>query len=121
LKKNIDVEVFKNEDFEILDPEYAYLSMPKPLALKANNINEEFTYCYNYLSEKYVDSQSNQKACIVLCGYSFVDIKAIGKKLKIPVLDGSSSLDTGNIFLSDLEQTKDLNSTPCAFYNVIRI
>jgi len=106
LNNNINVEVFKNEDFEILDPEYAYLSMPKPLALKANNISEEFTYCYKYLNDKYVATGSNQKACIVLCGYTFVDIKSIGEKLNIPVLDGSSSLESGTIFLSDLEQTK---------------
>jgi hypothetical protein len=106
LNNNINVEVFKNEDFEILDPEYAYLSMPKPLALKANSISEEFTYCYKYLSDKYVVAGSNQKACIVLCGYTFVDIKSIGAKLNIPVLDGSSSLESGAIFLSDLEQTK---------------
>jgi hypothetical protein len=106
LNNNINVEVFKNEDFEILDPEYAYLSMPKPLALKANSISEEFTYCYQYLHDKYVVAGSNQKACIVLCGYTFVDIKSIGAKLNIPVLDGSSSLESGTIFLSDLEQTK---------------
>lgn len=103
LSKNVDLEKLKSEDFEILEPEYANFSSPKPLLVKASSLNEEFGACYNFVKQTL---ESHQKACIALCGYSLYDIVQIGKHLELPVLDGNTSIDNHNIFLSDLEQTK---------------
>ncbi len=103
LEKNVDLSSLRNEDFEILEPEYANFSTPRPLLLEAVTLDEEFGYCLNYLLNN-VDK--DKKACIALCGYTLFDVKKIGETLGMPVLDGDTSLDDGHIFLSDLEQTK---------------
>lgn len=103
LEKNVDLGSMKNEDFEILEPEYANFSTPRPLLLKAGSLNEEFGYCLNYLKN---NLDSDKKGCIAICGYSLFDVKGIGEVLGMPVLDGDTSLNDGHIFLSDLEQTK---------------
>ncbi len=103
LEKNVELASLKNEDFEILEPEYANFSTPRPLLLKVGTLDEEFGHCLNYLKN---NLDSDKKACIALCGYSLFDVKKIGAMLEMPVLDGDTSLDDGHIFLSDLEQTK---------------
>jgi superfamily I DNA/RNA helicase len=103
LEKNVDLGSLRNDDFEILEPEYANFSTPKPLLLKAGNLDEEFGYCLNYLKN---NLEKDKKACMAICGYSLFDVKDIGTTLNIPVLDGDTSLEENNIFLSDLEQTK---------------
>lgn len=102
LKQNVDLDNIKSDDFEILEPEYANFSSPRPLLIRAGNPNQEFGFCLNYLKNILDD----RKACIAVCGYSLLDIKHIGQLLGIPVLDGDVSIDNGHIFLSDLEQTK---------------
>jgi len=103
LKNNVDIDNLKNDDFEIMEPEYANFSTPKPLLVRANSIDEEFGYCLNYLRN---NLDSDKKACIAICGYSLLDVKAIGATLDIPVLDGETNVDKSQIFISDLEQTK---------------
>lgn len=103
LQSNVDFTKLKNDDFEILEPEYANFSTPKPLILNAANLDKEFGSCYNYLKK---NLEPGQKACISICGYSIYDIKGMGEKLGLPVLDGNANVDSHNIFLSDLEQTK---------------
>ncbi len=114
LQKNVDFEKLRSEDFEILEPEYANFSSPKPLILKADSMDAEFGSCYNYLKE---NLNPHQKACIALCGYSVNDLKVIGERLDLPVLDGNTSIDNNNIFLSDLEQTKGFEFDVMAIIN----
>lgn len=103
LSKNIDLGSLKNDDFEVLEPDYANFSTPRPLLLKCETLQEEIGYCLNYLRN---NSENGKKACIAMCGYTLFDVKSIGQLLGIPVLDGDTNLDNDDIFLSDLEQTK---------------
>lgn len=57
------LEKLKSEDFDIIEPEYANFSTPKPLLLKADSLAEELGYCYNYLK---TNLEPHQKACIAL-------------------------------------------------------
>ena len=100
LQGNIDFAILRSDDFEILEPEYANFSTPKPLILKSTSLNAEFGSCLNYLRK---NLEPNQKACVAICGYSIFDIKGIGATLGLPVLDGNVSIEDNNIFLSDLE------------------
>jgi len=103
LKANMPEGVVRLANVEILDPEFANFSTPKPHILRAKNLDEEFAYCFHFLKNTLDD---NEKACIALCGYTLKEVKNIGTKLKLPILDGTTEIDQGQIFLSDLEQTK---------------
>lgn len=100
---NMNEEVLREEDYELLDPEFANYSNVKPLLLKANNFKEELGYSINYFDNH---CEEDKKACVAICGLTFREIKFIGDTIKIPVLDGSLSLGQNKLFLSDLEQTK---------------
>ncbi len=103
LKSNVELEKINDEDFELLDPEFANFSTNRPLILNAPNLKYELGTAIEYLTSKLTE---NQKGCIALSGLSLKDVKNIGAELKIKVLDGSSSLGCAKLFLSDLEQTK---------------
>ena len=105
LSANLTEGIKKNKDFEILQPEYANFSTPKPLLLRAGNVSEEFTSAYNYYLAIQNDD-TRQKSCIALCGYSLKDVKEVGSALRLQVLDGTTNIDDGSLFLSDLEQSK---------------
>lgn len=104
LKNNVPEDAIRTADIEIIDPEYANFSTPKPLLLYAENPEQEFPYAFHYLRNN-LDT-SREKACIALCGYTIRDVKTIGQQLNLPILDGSTDIRSGEIFLSDLEQTK---------------
>ncbi|WP_158860361.1 UvrD-helicase domain-containing protein [Lunatibacter salilacus] len=104
-KNNTSNEMYQNDGFEVLKPEFANFSSPKPFLRKASSLSRAFMFSWLYLND-ILDSKNLEKACIAVCGYSYYDIDLIGKKLKIPVLDGKIDLSGGNIFLSDLENTK---------------
>ena len=105
LKQNSSLDAFTDEDFEILEPEFANYSTPKPLALRADSLDDEFARSFNYLRKKYPE-QDKKKACIAIAGYSMIELKPLGEKLGLPILDGTKGLAQGTIFLSDLDQTK---------------
>ena len=104
LKNNVPEDAIRNADIEIIDPEYANFSTPKPLILFAQNLAQEFAYTINYLRN--ILDTSHEKACVALCGYTIREVKTIGQGLSLPILDGDTDIDSGEIFLSDLEQTK---------------
>lgn len=102
---NLSEEMLDSVDFEILDPEYANFSAAPPLMLRANNLEDEIACAFGYLKEE-VEKNPNKKSCLAICGYSLYRIQKFGLKLGIPVLDGSITIESGNLYLSDLEQTK---------------
>jgi superfamily I DNA/RNA helicase len=102
-KNNIDESKFKTEDFEILNPEFANFSTPKPFLRKGISLNNEFMSALNYLKEILNDKE---KACIAICDYTIFEMEKLGQLLGIPVLDGSIGISDEKIYLSDLEQTK---------------
>lgn len=102
---NVPVEKLNSEDFEVLNPEFANFSSPLPFLRKAVNFKTELFATLTYLKD-ILDIDKKEKACLAFCGLSIYQISALGKKLQLPVLDGELDLTVGNIFLSDLEQTK---------------
>jgi superfamily I DNA/RNA helicase/RNA polymerase-binding transcription factor DksA len=100
---NIDRNAYKDDDFELLDPEYANYSRFKPFVRQATSIGEELGYALAYLrNELSVD----QKGCIAICGLTYFEVSALGKNLSLPVLSGGQDLNDRTIFLTDLEQSK---------------
>jgi len=45
-------------------------------------------------------------ACIAFCGFTLYQIQKYGQEIKIPVLDGATTIGSDKIFFSDLEHTK---------------
>ncbi len=103
--KNISTEKLNSEDFEILNPEFANFSSPKPFLRKGNDLSHEFKSAYNYLKQL-LNTDIKEKGCIAFCGISIFELSAFGSLFNLPVLDGEMDLAVGNIFISDLEQTK---------------
>ncbi len=102
-KNNIDEDQYNNNGFQLLNPEFANFSTPKPFIRKSSDLNQEIKNSFIYLKD---NLDTNQKACIVVAGLTYFQVKYLGKKMNLPVLDGDHDLSSGNIFLSDLEQTK---------------
>lgn len=103
LSKSVDLINSSDDDLEVLNPEFADFSTSRPLILKANSLEEEVGNAISFVNNS---SSENYKACIAFAGLSLNKVKAIGERLKLPVLDGLENFNIGNLFLSDLEQTK---------------
>jgi superfamily I DNA/RNA helicase len=104
-KSNVNIENLKNDEVEILNPEFANFSSPKPFIRGARSLNQEFNSALQYLNS-ILDKNKKEKGCIAICGFTIFDIAEIAKSYDLMVLDGEMNLSNGNIFLSDLEQTK---------------
>lgn len=100
---NVKPEQYNNKEFELLNPEFANFSSPKPFIRAAKNLDSEFNFSFNYLKQIL---SHNEKGCIAFCGLSYFQVKSIGASYNLAVLDGESSIDNANIFISDLDQTK---------------
>jgi len=112
---NLENDNFFKDDFELLNPEYANFSSPKPFIRKVQNLNFEFTYAARYLKDIL---DNDQKGCIVFAGINYYDVTSIGKELKYPVLNGRNDLAEGSIFLSDIDQTKGFEFDRVIIINV---
>ncbi len=101
----------KDEDFEVLKPEFANFSSPKPKLVAGNNLEDEVSYSINYLRELMRD-QENKNACLSLVGYTLTELKDFCREYKdeFTLLDGSIKdikfFNENKIFISDLEQMK---------------
>ena len=104
LAENITEELLESEDFELQDPEYANFSGATPLLLSAPTLKEEIAYALAYLKSEVGDG--GKKACLAFCGYSSHELSVFSKKNGIPLLDGMTTIEKDNVYLSDLEQTK---------------
>ena len=105
LFNNLSEEVMGSEDFELLDPEYSNFSGATPLLLGAGSLEVEISAAVAFAQGE-LRRNSNWKSCIAICGYSLHEIKNYVKELNGRVLDGSTHLSDGDLFFSDLEQTK---------------
>lgn len=93
-------------NLEVLPPEYASFSTPKPLLLGADSFLHELQGGLAFLRALQDDARSNQRYCLVICGYNSEAIEDFGKQLSLTPLCASTDLRSERIFLSDLEQTK---------------
>ncbi len=92
---------------EILNPEYANFSSSPPLLLMAEDFTSELSYAIDYLHSLLRDENgASRKFCIAICGYNQREIELIAKNLSLNVLTGDTDVVAGQIFVSDLEQTK---------------
>jgi superfamily I DNA/RNA helicase len=105
LTKHMTEELLDNDNFEILDPEYADFNGSTPLILEADNLAEEIEYAVHYITEE-ISHNSNWKACIAIAGYSLYEIQRFGNKVELPVLDGTIGISDEHLYLSDLAQSK---------------
>ena len=104
-KKNTDFSSSSSGEFEILNPEFANFSSPKPFLRQTSSLSNGFNFSLAYL-KSILDEKKNEKGCIAICGYSYYDILFIGQTQNLPVLDGKMDLGMNSIFLSDLDNTK---------------
>jgi hypothetical protein len=105
LASNFTEDMLDREDFEFFDPEYSAFSASTPLLLEANNLEEEIA-CALRFAERSLDEITDGKACLAFCGFTLYELSQFGHERKLPVLDGTTNIEEGTIFLSDLEQTK---------------
>lgn len=93
-------------NLEVLAPEFASFSSPKPLLLEASSFIEELERGLGYLRACAEDGPQNQRYCMAICGFSQAAVEQLGAELSLPVLAANADVSSGRIFLSDLEQTK---------------
>ena len=105
LLANLTVEMLEQQEFEILDPEYANFSGPVPLELEAQGLEEEIAYAVAYAKSE-IGEKENYKACVAICGFTLYEIQKFGEEIGVAVLDGTRNISDGSLFLADLEQTK---------------
>lgn len=98
-------EFEKLEDFELLQPEFSNFSGPVPVILKGSSLEDELSYSFHH-AEKQIEDNATWKVCIAICGYSLHEIGCCDLPSGAKVLDGDTSLSSGSIFVSDLEQAK---------------
>lgn len=105
LYTNLSDELIDREDFRILDPKYSSFSGSTPLILSAEDLESEIAYAIHFCKETLANRPLG-KACIAVCGFSLYELAKFGDSVHLPVLDGRTDIDSGSLFLSDLEQTK---------------
>ncbi len=93
------------DDFDVLNPIFADFHGPAPLLLEADNLEQEIGNALAFVEEE-TSHNRNWKACIALAGFSLYQVQTFAKELKMPVLDGTRSIDEHSIYFSDLPQTK---------------
>lgn len=103
--ENVDDEI-------ILEPEYAESFGYKPLLCRAESIDDEFTYGFQYIKENLLKNPG-QYGCLAVAGIHINHLTDLHRLLRttgfpdLQLLNGDASFDNKtNIYLSDLEQTK---------------
>ena len=102
-KANTKPEQYNTGDFELLEPEYANFSSPKPFLRKASDFTSELLSAVTYLED---DLEENEKGCVAICGVSYFNVEKLSRQLGKKVLDGKTDIDEAKVYISDLNQTK---------------
>jgi hypothetical protein len=103
--QNMMDENVDREDFDVMDPVFSAYSGSTPLILSATNLETELRGAFAAARETLAQNV-DAKVCIAICGYSLFELTMYGKEISTHVLDGSTSIESGSLFISDLEQTK---------------
>jgi hypothetical protein len=104
LVNNLDEQLFEEDGLELLDPKYANFSGPAPLALFAENLEQEIAYARAYAKTR-LDAGA-KSVCIAFAGYTARDVEVFAKSCGLDSLNGFYDPLDSPIVLSDLEQTK---------------
>jgi hypothetical protein len=91
---------------DVMTPEFACFSSPKPLLLKGSSFWDELSRGLRFLQDCSELETGNQRYCLAICGYTQASIEDLGKSLGMPILSAATDVRVGKIFISDLEQTK---------------
>ncbi len=102
-KSNTTPDQYNTGDFELLEPEYASFSSPKPFLRKAPDFKTELISAVTYLEE---DLEEKEKGCVAICGVSYFNVEKLSRELDKIVLDGKTDINKAKVFISDLNQTK---------------
>lgn len=116
-RNNVDEAKYKSDEFEVLKPEFANFSSPKPFLRKGKSLTDEFSSAIRYLKDIL---EEKEKACVAICDYSIFEIERLGEKFDLPVLNGSRDIGSEKIYLSDLEQTKGFEFDRMIILNVTK-
>ncbi len=119
---NLEEAMIRGGDMEILDPEYATRSASVPVVLEAESLDEEIACAIALMADNAEIFSEREfarphRGCIVIADYSLYEISIFGERVNIPVLDGSLDATHGELFLSDLEQTKGYEFDTLALLN----
>ena len=104
LINNLDESLFEEDGLELLDPKFANFSGPAPLALSADNLEQEIAYARTYAETRL--KYGVKSVCIVIAGYTTRDIEAFAKACGAESLNGLYDPLESPLVFSDLEQTK---------------
>ncbi len=105
LTDNLTEQMLDSKDFEVLDPKYANFGGPTPLLLEAETPGQELAAALTYARSE-ADANPAAKICVAVCGYSEHELASFADRVGLPILDGEAKLEDGQVFLSDLENTK---------------
>jgi superfamily I DNA/RNA helicase len=104
LVNNLDEDLFDEDGLELLDPKFANFSGPAPLALFAENLEEELAFARTYA--KTCQKAGVKSVCIAIAGFTARDVDAFARKCGVPSLNGLYDPKESPLVFSDLEQTK---------------
>jgi superfamily I DNA/RNA helicase len=105
LVDNLSELMLDSKDFDVLDPKYANFCGPSPLLMRSESLREGLCAAIAFARGE-AEANSRAKICIAVCGYSEHELAAFATKVGLPVLDGEARLEQGQVFISDLENTK---------------
>lgn len=111
LYNNLNEAIFDKGDLEILDPQYANRSSAEPIVLSAPSLEGEIRSAIALMREnenmyKQKGAKRSHSGCIAFAGFTQFEISLFAQQHGLPVLDGAKEPADGELFLSDLEQTK---------------
>ena len=87
LVNNLDGDVIMDSELDVMDPEYANFSTPKPHAFSANSLEEEIGFAFDYMDSRSEGLSGKHKGCIAIAGYSLHEIQIFAKRFNLSVLD----------------------------------
>lgn len=104
LINNLDEDLFEEDGLELLDPKFANFSGPAPLALCADDLEQEIAYARTYAKTRL--AAGVQSVCIVIAGFTARDVDAFAQDCGVQSLNGLYDPLESPLVFSDLEQTK---------------
>jgi len=104
LRNNLHEDMLDSEDLEILDPEFASSSGPVPIALAADNLEEEIAFARAFAESRL--KTGAKTVCIAFAGFSTRDVRRFAGECGVMALDGAYDPSNDKLVFCDLEQTK---------------
>lgn len=104
LVNNLDEDLFEDEGLELLDPKFANFSGSAPIALSADDLEDEIGFALKYANERLEDGV--ESICVAFAGFTAREVQHFAEKCSVTALSGLYDPAASNLVFSDLEQTK---------------